>query len=255
MGERTSHAPGTFSWTDLSTPDLDAAKSFYESLFGWEHEDSPIPGGGVYVLFREDGQDVAGGSTTQEGQHPAWLSYVTVEDVDAMTARAGDLGANVMMEPLDVMDAGRMALLQDPTGAVFALWQPARNIGAQLVNGPGRLSLNQLNTSDPEQAQRFYSDLFGWRTEEVSAGDRPYWGVYNGERLNAGMMALPAEMGAPSHWLVYFGSDDVQAHADQIGATGGTVMMPKTPVPGGAIVIAQDPAGATFGLFEGRFDD
>jgi uncharacterized protein len=255
MGERTSHTPGTFSWTDLSTPDIEGAQAFYESLFGWEHEDLPIPGGGVYRMFRENGKDVAAASTAQEGQHPAWLSYVTVEDVDASAQRAGELGATVMMEPFDVMEAGRMALLQDPTGAVFAMWQPKGNIGANLVNGPGRLTLNQLNTSDPERALQFYSELFGWRSETMEEGDQPYWGLYNGETVNAGLMNLPEGPGMPSHWLVYFGTDDIDAASDRITASGGTVMVPKMPVPGGEILVAQDPQGAIFALWAGRFDD
>jgi predicted enzyme related to lactoylglutathione lyase len=255
MGERTSHTPGTFSWTDLATPDLEGAHAFYVDLFGWEHEDFAIAGGGVYRMYRENGKDVAAASAAQEGQHPAWLSYVTVEDVDAAAQRAGELGATVMLEPFDVMDAGRMALLQDPTGAVFAVWQAKDNIGAGLVNGPGRLTLNQLNTSDPERAQQFYADLFGWRSERMAEGDRPYWGLYNGETVNGGMTNLPEGAEMPSHWLVYFGTADIDAANDRITASGGTVIVPKMPVPGGEILVAQDPQGAIFALFAGRFDD
>ena len=259
MGERTSHSHGTFSWTDLATPDLDAAEAFYRGLFGWEHDDQPIPeeaGGGVYRMFLQNGRQVAAAGAMQEGQHPAWLSYVSVDDIDATATRAGELGATVMMEPFDVMTAGRMALLQDPTGAVFALWQAKDNIGAELVNGPGALTLNQLNTSDPEKAEKFYADLFGWRTEVVEEGDQPYWGVYNGDTMNAGMMNLPEggpEM--PSHWLVYIGTDDIDAAAERIGSSGGTVVLPKMPVPGGHILVASDPQGAMFALWDGQFDD
>ena len=255
MGQRTSYSHGTFSWTDLATPDLDGTQAFYAGLFGWEHEDTPIPDGGVYRMFQQSGADVAAASAAQEGQHPAWLSYVTVDDVDATAGRAGELGANVMMEPFDVMDAGRMALLQDPTGAVFALWQAKDSIGAEVVNGHGALTMNQLNTSDPEAAQQFYADLFGWRTEVMEEGDEPYWGLYNGDIANGGMMNLPEGGGMPSHWLVYFGTDDIDAAAERIGETGGTVMVPKMAVPGGEILVAQDPQGAIFALFAGRFDD
>ncbi len=255
MGERTSYAPGTFSWTDLSTPDPEAAKSFYAGLFGWEAEDTPIPGGGVYTMLRLDGKDACAISAAREGQMTAWLSYVTVDDVDAAARRVGELGGRVHAEPFDVMTAGRMAVVQDATGAVFALWKPRDNIGAEIVNGPGALSLNQLNTSDPMRAQAFYSELFGWRVEQVAGGDQPYWGIYNGENLNGGMMQLPADGGAPSHWLVYFGGDDLDAAGERIAGSGGTVMVPKTPVPGGEFLVAQDPQGAVFGLFAGRFDD
>ena len=255
MGERTSHPPGTFSWTDLSTPDPDGAKRFYTGLFGWDTEDLPLPDGGVYTFLREDGKEVAALSAAREGQMTAWLSYITVEDADAVASRAAELGATQLGEPFDVMEAGRMGLIQDPTGAVFAVWQPRESIGATLVNGHGALSLNQLNTREPDGAREFYSRLFGWRVESVAGGDQPYWGIFNGERLNGGMMQLPADSGAPSHWLVYFGIDDMDAAAERISESGGTVMVPKTEVPGGHFLVARDPQGAVFGLFAGRFDD
>jgi predicted enzyme related to lactoylglutathione lyase len=254
MGERTSHPNGTFSWTDLGTTDAEGAKSFYTGLFGWEIEDMPIPQGGVYSMARLDGRYAAAIYDAQEGQPAAWLSYVTVDDVDTVTSRAAELGATTITEPFDVLEAGRMAVLQDPTSAVFALWQPRDHIGAQIVNVPGALSMNQLNTSDPERAQQFYRDLFGWRSEAVP-GDQPYWGLYLGDRLNGGMMPLPPDAGAPPHWLVYFGTDDIDAAAERIGGSGGTVMVPKTEVPAGHFLVAQDPQGAVFGLFVGRFDD
>jgi predicted enzyme related to lactoylglutathione lyase len=255
MGERTSHTPGTFSWADLSTSDAEGAKSFYTGLFGWEAEDLPLPDGGVYTFLRKDGKEVCAVSAAREGQMTAWLSYITVEDADAVVGRATELGATPLGEPFDVMEAGRMGLIQDPTGAVFAVWQPRDQIGATVVNEPGALSLNQLNTVDPDRAQEFYPQLFGWRVESVAGGDQPYWGLFNGDRLNGGMMQLPADAGAPSHWLVYFGTDDIDAAADRIGQSGGTVMVPKTEVPGGHFLVAQDPQGAVFGIFAGRFDD
>jgi predicted enzyme related to lactoylglutathione lyase len=254
MGERDRHEPGTFSWSDLATPDTEASKGFYGELFGWEFEDNPIPDDGVYVMARIGGCAAAAMFETTE-RHPAWASYVTVEDVDAATARAGELGANVLAEPFDVMDAGRMSTIQDPTGAVFCPWQARRAIGAEVVNGPGALSLNQLNTSDPEAAQRFYADLFGWRFEKVPDTETPYWGIYRGERLNGGMMPLPPGAPMPSHWLVYFGIGDVDSAAAQVRSAGAALMVEPLDVPGGRILVAQDPQGAIFGLVAGRFDD
>jgi predicted enzyme related to lactoylglutathione lyase len=254
MGERERHDPGSFSWTDLSTPDAQASKDFYGALLGWDFKDDPIPGGGVYVMARRGGRRAAAMFETTE-RHPAWASYVTVEDADAAAARASELGANLLAEPFDVMDVGRMATIQDPTGAAFCVWQPRRSIGAEVVNGHGALSLNQLNTTDPEAAERFYSELFGWRVERVPNTDTPYWGVYRGERVNGGMMELPPGAPAPSHWLVYFGIDDLDAAAGLIGSSGGTLMVDPQPVPGGRILVAQDPQGAVFALFAGNFDD
>jgi predicted enzyme related to lactoylglutathione lyase len=254
MGERDRYEQGTFSWTDLATPDAQASKAFYGGLFPWEFTDEPIPEGGVYVMARLDGRAAAAMFETGE-RHPAWASYVTVDDADAVTDKARELGANVLAEPFDVMDVGRMSTIQDPTGAVFCVWQPRASIGAQVVNGHGALSLNQLNTSDPEAAQRFYSELFGWRIEQVGDTDTPYWGIYRGERLNGGMMPLPPGAPMPSHWLVYFGTDDLDAAAKQIGSAGGKLMVEPRDVPGGRILVAQDPQGAFFALVAGRFDD
>jgi uncharacterized protein len=249
MGERSEHAPGTFSWADLATSDTDAAKAFYPALFGWDTRDHPVPGGGVYTMCLKGGKDVAALSAAQDGQPPAWNSYVTVASADegAETARAE--GGTVAMEPFDVTDVGRMAVIQDPTGAFFCIWEPRANIGAKRVNEPGALTLNQLNSSNPEGAQAFYTGVFGWRFDKVSE-EPAYWGIYNGDRLNGGMMEQ-----SPSAWLVYFGSEDVDADAGRIAELGGRVIVEPMSVPGGRILVAQDPQGAVFGLLAGRFDD
>jgi predicted enzyme related to lactoylglutathione lyase len=254
MGERDRHEQGTFSWTDLATPDAQASKEFYGRLFPWDYTDNPIPDDGVYVMATIGGRAAAAMFETTE-RHPAWASYVTVDDVDATTAKAGELGATVFAEPFDVMDVGRMSTIQDPTGAVLCLWQARTSIGAGIVNAHGALSLNQLNTSDPDAAERFYGDLFGWRFEKVPDTETPYWGIYRGERLNGGMMPLPPGAPMPSHWLVYFGTSDLDAAAGQIGPAGGTMMVEPRDVPGGRILVAQDPQGAFFALVAGRFDD
>jgi len=153
MGERTGHAPGTFSWTDLTTTDQESAKAFYGGLFGWVAEDTPIGEDAYYSIQRVDGKDVAAISPQQEAQReagvpPTWNSYVTVENADAVAERAKELGATVVAPPFDVMQAGRMAAIQDPQGAFFLLWQPNQNHGAQLVNAPGALSWNELASPD-----------------------------------------------------------------------------------------------------------
>src|ERR687895_28174 len=120
MGERSSHAAGTFSWTDLATPDPEAAKRFYGELFGWEFDDQPMPGdAGDYSMGMKDGGVVAALYRAREDQPPAWASYVTVESADSTATKAGEVGGTLFGEPFDVMDAGRMALIQDPSGAFF----------------------------------------------------------------------------------------------------------------------------------------
>jgi predicted enzyme related to lactoylglutathione lyase len=255
MGERTKHPAGAFSWAELSTTDSDGAKAFYTGLFGWEVEDNPIPEGGVYTMLRKGGRAAAALYQPAEERPVAWLSYVTVDSADAASAAVTDNGGGLAMGPMDVMDVGRMAVAHDPAGAFFAVWEARASIGSEVVNEPGALSLNQLNTNDTDGAQSFYSAVFGWRFDFVGSEDNQYWGIYNGDRLNAGMMPLPPGLDAPPHWLVYFGSEIVDEDADRIGELGGQVLVPPTDVPGGRFITAMDPQGGVFALFSGRFDD
>jgi uncharacterized protein len=255
MGERTSHPPGTISWSDLGTSDPGAAKSFYSSLFGWEPADMPIPEGGTYTMLLKDGKNAAALSAAQDGMPTFWSTYVTVESANDAAAKASELGATVIAEPFDVMDAGRMAVIQDPTGAMFCVWEPNRNIGAAIVNAPGALTMSQLNTGDPEGAIEFYSRLFGWGSEPMEGGDTRYWGLSNGDRMAGGLMEMPAEMGAPAHWLSYFGTESVDDAVGRVGELGGETIVPPMDVPGGRIAVVQDPQGAVFGLWSGQYDD
>ena len=255
MGKRTEHAPGTFSWAELMTSDAEGAKAFYTGLFGWDIEDSPIGDGEVYTMLRVGDDYVAAlfQPPPERSGQPAWNQYVTVEDADAAADRAKELGATILGGPFDVLEAGRMAVIQDPQGAVFSVWQAKESIGATLANDPGAMSLNQLNAADVDKATTFYSELFGWRFESASE-EPPYWGVYNGPTLNAGMMPLPPGFPGPSHWLVYFTTTDLDASAAKIGDLGGQITVPPMPIESGRILVAQDPQGAYFALFEGEVD-
>src|SRR6201995_2943035 len=167
MAERTQHPPGTFSGTDLNTTDQEAAKAFYSGLFGWEITDMPAGEDVVYSMAAVDGKWVGAiwpqpQQQRDAGVPPAWNSCVTVADADATAAKAAELGANVHAPPFDVMDAGRMAVIQDPQGAWFLIWQTKDNIGAYLVNGPGALCWNELATPDMEGSANFYGELFDW---------------------------------------------------------------------------------------------
>lgn len=252
MAERTFYTPGTFCWTDLSTRDAAGAKAFYSGLFGWDAVDIPVEGG-TYTMLRIDGRDVCALAERGADQGPpAWLSYVSVTDADEVAAQAASAGATVVVAPFDVMDAGRMAVLRDPTGAIFAVWQAGSHIGASLVNDAGCLCLNQLNTTDPDAARRFYAEVFRWRTQPVGTDEQAYWGIFNGDNLNGGMMPAPA--GIPSHWLVYFTVAGADAAAARIAELGGAVVAAPMPIASGRIAVATDPQGALFALFEGRVD-
>jgi predicted enzyme related to lactoylglutathione lyase len=247
MGERTSYPPGTFSWAELATTDAEAAKSFYTDLFGWEYDDRKIPDDGVYSMALLGGKSVAA-LFSSAGQPPRWNSYVTVASADDATMRAQDAGAEVIAEPFDVMDAGRMAVFSDPTGAVLSIWEPGGNIGAELINTSGSMTWNDLVTSDPDTAAAFYRDVFGWRIEEVpDAGG--YRVIYNGERGNGGI--FPRE-DAPPMWVPYFGHDDVERLARDLGER--TLAGPM-PMWQGRIATFADPQGAVFCVWSGHYDD
>lgn len=254
MGERERYEAGTFCWIDLGAVDAAGARAFYVGLFGWETADMPIGEGMVYTMCRLGGRDVCALYDRGPGDNPpAWMSYVSVDDVDAAVVRARQAGALEVGEPFDVFDSGRMAVVQDPTGAHVALWQPGNHPGAGIVNGPNAWCLNQLNTSDPARAEAFYVDLFGWTFTSVGNDDQPYWGIFNRGVLNGGMMPAPA---GGSQWLVYFGVEDADATAGRITELGGRILVPPMSVPpSGRIAVAVDPGGASFALFAGRFDE
>src|SRR3954466_10047652 len=150
MGTRERHEPGTFSWVELATSDADAAKAFYGELFGWEYDDNEIGDGMVYSMATIDGKVV--GALFKSEQPPHWNSYITVESVEDAVEKAKEAGGEVVQEPMDVMDAGRMAVIQDPSGAPVSLWEAKDSIGAELVNSPGALAWNDLMTHDVDKA-------------------------------------------------------------------------------------------------------
>jgi len=258
MGERTSHPHGTISWTDLATTDQEGAKAFYSGLLGWEYDEQPVGEGITYSMAKLRGRSAAAINAQREDERAQgipshWNLYVTVDDVDSATASVGEAGGQVLAEPFDVFDAGRMAVLADPTGAVISLWQAGTSIGAEVVNDPGAFTWADTATPDPEAAQRFYSALLGWRFESVSE-EPPYWVIFNGERSQGGMTRPPAEV--PPNWFPYFAVSDVEETARAAEEAGGKPFMGPMDVPnGGRFVLIQDPQGAPFGIVQGEFDD
>lgn len=243
----TGYPHGTFSWVDLQTTDLAGAKAFYGGLFGWTLNDAPLPDGNVYTMVSQDGKDITGMGQLPEGMAipPHWNSYVTVADLDATTAKVAELGGTVIEQPFDVLDAGRMSLIQDPTGGMVALWQTVNHPGSGIFNVPGALSWNELLTNDIDAAKAFYTALLGWTTETDENG---YTMWANNGRPNGGMMAISPEMGPmPPHWMVYFAVEDVDATAEKTKELGGTVHNGPFDIgAAGRIAIIGDPQGAVF---------
>ncbi|MGD0312659.1 MAG: VOC family protein [Acidimicrobiales bacterium] len=250
MPARTSYEPGTPSWVDLASPDLEASAAFYSSLFGWDAVDQGADAG-HYHMFEQGGVPLAGaGPIMMEGQPPAWTSYISVTDADASIAKVKAAGGMVFVEPMDVLDVGRMSVFADPTGAAAAVWQPRRHIGAGLVNEPGALAWNELATRDVPAATAFYAEVFGWEAETADMGGMEYtnWKL-SGNQIG-GMMAMPAEVPpeVPSHWLAYFGTADCDATVAAATAGGSTLMVGPVDIPPGRFAVLADPSGAMFGV-------
>lgn len=250
--EITSHPPGAPCWVDLGSPDPAASANFYSALFGWKIEDLG-PDAGGYRMCSLRGKHVAGiGTQQQEGIPPYWTTYVAVSDADATTAAVRQAGGQVFMEPMDVMEHGRMAVFADSTGAPISAWQAKQHIGSGVTNEPGAMCWNELNTREPDKAKEFYSTVFGWQAVTQQLGSMTYTEWKHGDRTIGGMIVMderwPAEV--PSHWLVYFAVDDTDATAAHITERGGSVIVSPTDIPPGRFAVARDPHGAVFSIIK-----
>jgi predicted enzyme related to lactoylglutathione lyase len=259
VADFTSHPPGTFSWPELATTDQKAGVAFYRALFGWDVNDSPIGPTEVYSTLQMRGKPVGAAYTMrpderQMGVPSHWNSYVTVANADEAAKKAASLGAKVLAPPFDVMEHGRMAVLQDPTGAVFQVWQPNKHIGAMILNEPGALCWTELTTSDTAAAEKFYTQLFGWGVKHGAPGAPMEYTEFsvNGQPA-IGMMAKPADMPAhiPSYWMPYFQVTNADESAAKIKKLGGSIMVGPQDIPGtGRFAIGSDPQGAMFAVFQ-----
>jgi uncharacterized protein len=262
MSERTDYGPGEFCWVDLASPDVDAAAAFYGDLLGWRREPyEPDPDG--YWYFRKGGKLVAGLETLRtEGQVPAWLGYVSVDDVAATAGTVGDAGGTVLVEPLDVPGgAGSLAVCQDTEGAAFALWRPGELNGAQLVNEVGCWTWNNLLTRDVDAAIDFYGRVFGWTATQPQGAPDFIWNWHvDGQRWPegmAGLMHMGTEMPpyVPPHWQVYLMVESIDAALEHNKAGGGNVVYGPVDTPIARMASVVDPQGANIALLESRFPE
>jgi uncharacterized protein len=294
MPERDGYIPGVPCWVDVSEPDPEAALDFYGGLFGWEFEDV-MPGGSERRYFIGRGQsksssifdtsgalrsgDVAAVRSIPEAvpPRPMWNTYFWVESADEAASQVSAAGGNVVVRPFDFMDACRMAIFTDPEGAAFGVWEAKEHKGAQLVNDPGAVVFNNLNTRDVDGAKSFYGSMFGWQTGPIGGGAEgwtlPGYGDWLEREHHPGLRKQMAEAGAPDgfedvvgsivriaddqpetppHWSVTFAVADADATAAKAGELGGTVIVPpfdapwSTPTYTIRITVIADPQGATF---------
>jgi predicted enzyme related to lactoylglutathione lyase len=251
MAERTKHDHGTPSWVDLATSDVAAARRFYGELFGWDFEEEPTDAEGVtYTMARRNGKAAAAIAPAQPGRPSAWQTYVTVDDVDATTAKVGPAGGMVFMEPFEVMEFGRMAVIADPTGGALCLWQPRRHIGSEIVNEHGALCWTELLTPDVDAAVKFFGEVLGWTTRTMSMGAGDYTIFNVGERGVAGAVK-PPQAGIPPHWAVYFAIDDCDKGVATAKELGGSVVAEPFDAAGiGRMALLRDDQGIGVNLIQ-----
>lgn len=248
------YTPGEFCWTDLGTTDVAGAKKFYGGIFGWKAVDLPMgPGDEKYSIMRIGGKDVSAVYPMTDEQRkaktkPFWLPYIWVKNVDATVKKAKAAGGRVMMPPMDVMEAGRTAILQDPSGATFALWQAGMHRGAQLKNKPGTVRWHDLNTLKTKAAAKFYTTVFGWKAVSIDVDGHPYTPFLLGKKDVAGMWPEPTKKLPPS-WITHWRVVDCKKTTAKAKRLGGRVVIGPIAVPGmGHFAILKDPKGAAFGI-------
>jgi len=260
MPQFTEHAPGSPCWVDLMSPDVDASKDFYVAVFGWDATDSfDDDGNRIYTNFSLGGDAVAGlggQAPGTEGMPAVWNTYVRTDDLAATVAAVPDAGGTVVMPPMPVMEAGHMAIVADPAGAVISLWQPGTHPGAGVCNEPGTWAWNELVTRDIDGALPFYSSVFGWEYDAMDMGPMGTYHVIRGGENGGwgGLMPMPPDMPAqvPNHWMVYFLVLDTDATIARVETRGGSVASPPTDSPVGTITIFHDPHGGSFATLQPR---
>lgn len=256
MANVNTYAPGEFCWAELATTDDEAAQRFYSSLFGWTASEYPMGEGmGVYRMMKLGGRDVAAMfklGPQMAGAPPHWTTFVSVKNVDETVQRAQAMGAKVVMPPMDAFEFGRCAFVADPTGAIFAVWQPNKHHGAGVRGGNATTCWNELLTTDAAAAKRFYVELFGWKLKESPE----YNEITNGAAPapQGGIMQIRPEMGGmPSNWSVYFQVDSIDGAIEKAKSLGANLIMGPQQIAGtGRFAVMQDPQGAFFNLYEGR---
>ncbi|MEL6893617.1 MAG: VOC family protein [Actinomycetota bacterium] len=251
MSVKDHYTHGTPNWVDLATTDVEAAQAFYGALLGWTFTENPTDQGSPYVMATKGGRNVAGmmqmAPDMQAGGMPSmWNTYVAVDDVAAITAAAENAGGSVMVPPMQVMEHGHMSMIVDPTGAPVGLWQAGAHIGAELVNEPGAICWNELQTHDVPAAAAFFEQLLGWGAQtEAMEGIGSYTVFMLGEVGICGSLTPPiAEV--PPHWSVVFAVEDADAAAARATELGGGVHAEPFDAMPGRITVLSDPTGAVF---------
>jgi uncharacterized protein len=251
-------SPGTFCWPELATTDQKAAVAYYGALFGWDVNEQPIGPTETYSIFQLHGRDSGAACSLrpEEQQHgipPHWNAYVAVKSADETATRAQELGGTVLAAPFDVMESGRMAVIQDPTGATFCVWQAKQHVGIRVKNEAGALCWTELATRDTKRAEAFYTQLFGWTPKHSAPGSGMEYTEFSIDgQPGVGMMPMPEMVPSfvPSYWMPYFQVANVDASATKGKELGGDLKVPPTDISNaGRFAVLTDPQGAMFAIF------
>jgi predicted enzyme related to lactoylglutathione lyase len=254
MSTRISSWPAaTPMWVDLGADDPEAAKDFYSGLFGWDFISGGEDAGG-YVLACAGGRAVAGLGPKQDPQMPTtWTTFLGSDDVDVTAKKVAAAGGQLIAQPFDVMDSGRMALAVDSAGAVFGVWQAGNHIGAERVNEHGALCWNELHTRDYAAARSFYAEVFDVSYQDVTEDGLVYSTIrrpLDGREVGGVHHDTSLSGTTPNHWMTWFASDYVEGSATRAVELGATLLEPVTDSPLGRMAVVRGPQGEKFGLID-----
>lgn len=256
MAIRTNYENGQFCWIDLLARNMDAARKFYHELFGWESADVETNGGPLYTQFFLAGKRVAGmgqmSDEMRDRERPArWNSYINVDNIAATCVRVSELGGKVAGPAVDVQGVGKLAFIEDPTGAQVGLWQKGGHFGAELQQDFHCCCWNELMTRDIETARDFYGRLFGWEFADYTASDSAYYVVSHCDEETCGLMQMDERWGdMPPLWTVYFAVQGVDLMTDYVRQLGGFVLARPFDIPEGRLALVTDDQGGMFDVVE-----
>jgi len=241
---------GTPCWIDLGVDSVDRAIAFYEALFGWRIEPGPPEAGG-YAMCTKDGKNVAGLGPKQAPDQPSvWVTYLATADVDETVSKIRAAGGQLPVEPMDVMDAGRLAVATDTGGAVFGVWQAGRHIGMELANEPGAVVWNENLSRDLDGNRAFYGAVFGYEYADVPGAGFRYATFSVDGNIAGGIGELPADAPPemPAQWKTYFAVPATDDAVAKVAELGGSVITPAMNTPYGRMATVADDQGAVFAI-------
>ncbi len=256
MADSSRYQQGQFSWVDLRAHDVVAAQDFYGQLLGWTSSQMDTEGGDPYFQFEYQGKIVAGlGEAGEEmksaGMPSLWACYIRVDDIQAICEKAKELGGEVTMPPMQVVEYGHVAFIADPSGICVGLWQPIRFSGAELYDCVGAFCWNELATREFDKSASFFAGLFGWEYEPFPENPTRYEIIkLNGKEVGGIMQIAPEMEQMPGCWSVYFSVADCDAAAAKIKELGGQLIMEPFDIPVGRMSVAFDPQGAMFNIIK-----